>query len=281
VTTVQRILRFDRVVGDLGRAVAFYRDALGFSVVAHGPLDASTTALLAAGEAMEAQIRLGAQDIGLVQFAAPPLPPPPNSRSNDLWFQHLAIVVSDMGAAYAHLRNHSGWSAITMGGPRTLPPQDGAVIAFKFRDPDGHPLELIWYPHPTGAENWQRFRGDGLFLGIAHSAMAISCRPTSLRFYRSLGLRVTARSLNAGPAQAQLDGLPRARVRVTALRPRDNASPGLELLRYARPGRVMPRTSTDDEITDWVVGEAASGSASDSQLFRDPDGHRIIVLPRV
>ncbi|WP_449419736.1 VOC family protein [Phormidium nigroviride] len=28
-----------------------------------------------------------------------------SSRSNDLWFQHLAIAVSDMDRAYAHLRS--------------------------------------------------------------------------------------------------------------------------------------------------------------------------------
>ena len=29
---------------------------------------------------------------------------PDDSRSNDRWFQHVAIVVSDMGRAYAALR---------------------------------------------------------------------------------------------------------------------------------------------------------------------------------
>ena len=53
--------------------------------------------------AEEVVMRLGAQDIALVRFAAQGRPYPRDSRSDDLWFQHLAIVVSDMDVAYAHL----------------------------------------------------------------------------------------------------------------------------------------------------------------------------------
>src|ERR1700691_6230656 len=88
----QRVLRISRVVADLGRAEAFYRDALGFRTIAQGRLGD--------GGAAEIAMRLGAEEIALVRFAAPCRPYPPDSRSDDLWFQHLAIAVNDMDAAY-------------------------------------------------------------------------------------------------------------------------------------------------------------------------------------
>ena len=41
-------------------------------------------------------MRLGTQDIALVRFTVPGRPYPRDSRSDDLWFQHLAIVVDDL-----------------------------------------------------------------------------------------------------------------------------------------------------------------------------------------
>ena len=99
-------------------------------------------------------MRLGDQEIALVRFSARGRPYPPGSRSDDLWFQHLAIVVSNMDAAYAHLSSHPGWRPVSEGGPQLLPPMNGAVRAFKFRDPDGHPLELIWFPPDQGRSVW-------------------------------------------------------------------------------------------------------------------------------
>ena len=65
-------------------------------------------------------------------------------------------------------------------------------------------------------------------------------------FYRALGLRVRARSLNHGPAQSRLDGLADARVQVTALRPFPVRRPGVELLAYHPPGRRAARGPADD-----------------------------------
>jgi catechol 2,3-dioxygenase-like lactoylglutathione lyase family enzyme len=140
----ERILRISRVVSDLDRAEAFYRDGLGFRVIARGRSDQGTLAALGAGDigAVEVVMRLGAQDIALVQFARRGRRYPRDSRSDDLWFQHLAIVVNDMDLAYAHLSSHAGWCPISEGGPQLLPPSNGAMRAFKFRDPDRHPLEL-------------------------------------------------------------------------------------------------------------------------------------------
>lgn len=276
----QRILWISRVVSDLGRAEAFYRDGLGFRAVARGRSGKATLAALGLGDAdaEEVVMRLGAQDIALVRFAAPGRPYPRDSRSDDLWFQHLAIVVNDMDAAYARLCAHPGWRPISEDGPQLLPPSNGAVRAFKFRDPDGHPLELIWFPPGHSRALWHQGASAAPFLGIDHSALSVASTRRSLRFYRALGLRVGDRSLNRGSAQARLDGLPDARVRVTGLRPASATGPGLELLGYHPPGRPARMTRPTDLATDWVTLAVRPSPGGAPCAVRDPDGHFLVLV---
>ncbi len=264
-----RIVRISRVVADLDRALAFYCDGLGFRPVSRGPLDPAVSALLGLPgvAAEEAVLHLGDEEIALVRFDPPGAPYPPDSRSNDLWFQHLAIVVDDMAAAWRQLAGQSP-RPISTDGPERLPLRNGAVTAVKFRDPDGHPLELIQFPPGGGRPVWQRAAGAGP-LGIDHSAMAVASTARSLRFYRRLGFRVAARSWNDSPAQSRLDGLPGARVRVTGLRFPSPAGPGLELLRYMPPGRPAPFVPANALLTDWITLSGAGPAG----LLRDPDGH--------
>jgi len=285
----QRIVRISRVVSDLDRAEGFYSAALGFRGVSRAPVDAALLRALGAERttASEVVMRLGSEEIALVQFAAPSRPYAANSRSNDLWFQHLAIVVSDMDAAYARLSANGAWQPISTGGPQTLPPSNGAVRAFKFRDPDGHPLELLWLPPGRGRSVWhepQRSANAALFLGIDHSALSVASTRHSLAFYGSLGMRRAEQSTNRGPAQARLDGLADARVRVTGLRPGSAAGPGLELLAYRPPGRAIGPASVTDLSTDWVTVAAlpirvrAATAVIAPRVIADPDGHRLLFM---
>ena len=213
----------------------------------------------------------------MVQISPPGRPFPLDSCSNDLWFQHLAIVVDDMDAACRHLDACGGWRPVSDGGPQRLPPTNGNVRAFKFRDPDGHPLELIWFPPGTGRAAWHGPALRPLFLGIDHSAIAVSSTARSLRFYRALGLRPRSRSWNHGPAQSRLDGLPGARLRVTSLRPAGETGPGLELLRYVPPGRTDPGRQSADAATDWVTLAVPRGPGATVRMVRDPDGHMLLL----
>jgi catechol 2,3-dioxygenase-like lactoylglutathione lyase family enzyme len=277
VSEVVRVQRVSRVVADLDRAAAFYVDGLGFAMVARRRCDTATTAALGiAGDADEAVLRLGEQDIALVRCAVPGRAYPADSRSDDLWFQHLAIVVADIDRAHAHLAGCSGWTAISTGGPQTLPPANGGVRAFKFRDRDSHPLELIWFPPGQGRPVWQGRPADRLFLGIDHSALAVSADDSSLRFYGGLGFRTSSQSLNHGPAQDRLDGLTGCRLRVSGLRPDSTEGMGLELLAYQPPGRPAAAASACDIVTDWVTLEVRPPPAQPVAL-RDPDGHRLLL----
>jgi catechol 2,3-dioxygenase-like lactoylglutathione lyase family enzyme len=276
---VERILRVSRVVSDLDRAEAFYRDGLQFHTMTRGRSDMATLAALGCADADAAEVvmRLGAQDIALVCFARQGRPYPRDSRSDDLWFQHLAIVVNDMDLAYAHLSSRAGWRPISEDGPQLLPPSNGAVRAFKFRDPDGHPLELIWFPPGQGRAVWRNGASAAPFLGIDHSALSVASTSRSLAFYDALGLRVSERSVNRGPAQERLDGLPSARVRVTGLRPVLAASPGLELLCYRPSGRAVGMVFPNDLVTDWTTLAVRPPPGDSSYAMQDPDGHRLVL----
>jgi len=267
-------------VDDVERSVAFFTDVLGFAragdVTATGPAD-ETRWRLSGVQARIARLRLGTEEIQLVGFTTPKgRPVPADGRSNDLWFQHLAIVVSDMAAAHARLVAH-GVRAVSTA-PQTLPPSNVAaagIAAFYFQDPDGHTLELIQYPPGKGDARWQDAAGR-LFLGIDHTAIAVSDTDASLAFYRDrLGLAVVAESLNEGVEQERLTGVPGARVRITSLRA-PAGPPGVELLEYRAPrtGRRLPAVAAVNDLVHWNTTIDIPGYRGGA-LVRDPDGHAI------
>lgn len=202
-----RLLRIGLTVRDLAAAVRFYTDALGFGCVAQArAADPAVVTLLGACAIRSTLLRRGDQILELAAFDPPGAGYPPGSRSNDLWFQHCALVTADIDTAYVRL-NRYPHSAISRNGPQTLP--DGS-IAFKFRDPEGHPLELIQLPHPDAETA----------AGIDHSAIVVANVDRSVAFYADvLNMRVRARQVNRGPAQDNLDALVGTQVDVVALAP--------------------------------------------------------------
>ncbi|SEJ42909.1 VOC family protein [Frateuria terrea] len=293
-----RVLRLDRVsrnVADLERAVAFYCEALGFQLLVQSRIGAPAWGELMGvpgARARTARLRLGAQELELAAFDPPGRAYPAQANAADLCFQHLAIVVSDMAAAYAQLGRYAV-GPISQGGPQTLPPDTGNVSAFKFRDPEGHPLELIHFPTGVGAPCWQH--APGLFLGIDHSAIAVADAGASLAFYASMGWQVAGRSRNRGPAQDRLDGLRGVDVDVIGLEPAQGGPPHLELLGYRVPqGRsLQPPAASNDLAADRLVlavedlpallaGLPGDGylhqlDGRDAAFLRDPSGHRLLL----
>src|SRR5437762_6087210 len=188
------------------------------------------------------RMQLGNEYVDLTQYLAPPgRPIPADSRSNDLWFQHIAIVVRDMDQAFDKLRALKVQFVST--GPQTLPAAIKAVAgikAFYFRDPDQHNIELIYFP-PGKVDPRCQEKTDKLFLGIDHTAIGISNTDASLKFYRDLlGLRKAGESENFGTEQEHLNQVFGAHLRITGMRA--SAGPGVEFLEYLTPrdGRTRP-----------------------------------------
>jgi catechol 2,3-dioxygenase-like lactoylglutathione lyase family enzyme len=228
-------------VSDAAALSAFYQSAAGFHVVHESDGACSSPS-------RSVTLRLGRETIILNEFRRPGRPVPADSCSHDLWFQHLAIVVSDIRVACDRLNRHG--IRHTSPAPQRLPawnPNAGGIQASYFRDPDGHPLELISFPPDKGDARWQSTKG--LFLGIDHTAITVSSTESALRFYRdSLGLDVRGASENFGLEQERLSGVPGARVRITSLR--GAAGPGLEFLHYLAPanGRATPADTQPEDL---------------------------------
>src|SRR6185312_14500305 len=118
------------------------------------------------------RLRLGDEYLQLTQYLSPVgRAAPVDARSNDRWFQHVAVIVSDMDSAYARLRR-VGVTEVSAG-PQLLPktiPNAAGIRAFYFKDPDGHPLEVLQFPPDKGDPKWHTPNGR-LFLGIDHTAI--------------------------------------------------------------------------------------------------------------
>ena len=299
-------------VSDMDRAVEFY-SALTFQKVSDVEVLGDEFEHLEGvfGARMRiVRMQLGNEYLDLTQYLAPPgRPIPADSRSNDLWFQHAAIVVRDMDQAFEKLRALKVQFVST--GPQTLPASIKAaagIKAFYFRDPDQHNLEIIYFPPGKGDPRWHE-KTDKLFLGIDHTAIGISNTDASLKFYRDLlGLRKVGESENFGTEQEHLNQVFRAHLRITGMRA--NAGPGIEFLEYLTPrdGRSQPADVHANDIVHWqtmivtndvdllaeklrdghvsfvspgvVMMPKHKVGFSKGALISDPDGHSLLLIQR-
>ncbi|MGH6975817.1 MAG: VOC family protein [Stellaceae bacterium] len=280
---IDRLARFRLTTADANSAAQFYEAAFGCRRIATDRLASPDFERLmdVTGGADRVTLGLGREIIELVQFEIPGEPYPRAASSSNLIFQHFAIVVADMPRAFQRLSTVAGWMPISKGGPQCLPASSGGVTAFKFRDPEGHPLELLAFPQ-GGSSNWPAVSPDETCLGIDHSAISVSDSAISVMFYENLGLGVSARSFNHDSAQERLDDVPGAQVDVTALAPR-RPTPHLELLHYrTAQQRPTPIRKANDIASTYLVFEFSRASnAADGHVgvrsMRDPDGHALLI----
>ncbi|HMO38763.1 MAG TPA: VOC family protein [Saprospiraceae bacterium] len=301
--TAQELARVGITVSNLEQAIQFYENVLSFKHTGSYQLNkASTKSLFGTkGIVKIATLQLGDEAIELLEFSNAGRPVPADSRSSDLWFQHIAIVVADMEAAFQHLRRAKVQFVSTA--PQVLPeylPAAAGIEAFYFRDPDGHNLELIHFPKGKGNEKWQ-LPTDQLFLGIDHTAIGIQDTDESTRFYQNLlGLKVAGHSENYGTEQEHLNQVFGAHLIITGLQAQQGF--GLEFLQYLAPpgGRPYPAGSKANDRWHWhttifvphtdarttqAQGKKAATVFThptwgevNASLIRDPDGHAVLMM---
>src|SRR5437867_8792563 len=299
-------------VSDMDRAVEFY-SALTFRKISDVEVFGDEFEHLEGvfGARMRiVRMQLGKEYLDLTQYLAPPgRPIPLDSRSNDLWFQHIALVVRNMDQAFDKLRALKVQFVST--GPQTLPPSIKAaagIKAFYFRDPDQHNLEIIYFPPGKGDPRWQE-KTDKIFLGIDHTAIGISNTDPSLKFYRDLlELRKAGESENFGAEQEHLNQVFGAHLRITGMRA--SSGPGIEFLEYLTPrdGRTRPADVHANDIVHWQTMIATDDVDAFAQRLRqahvnfispgviampkdkigfskgalvsDPDGHSVLLVQK-
>jgi len=286
------------VCGEPDRSAQFYEAAFGFvQTGAASIVEPAFAKLIGIRDALARVItlQLGEEEIELVGIQPPGKSYPRAVSGPNPVFQHCAIVVSDMAPAYGRLSALAGWETISTDGPQSLPTSSGGVTAYKFRDPDGHPLELIAFARDATPAKWRKSSTSG-FLGIDHSAISIADTERSVQFYERLGLRRMAGSINSGPEQDKLDDVVGALVEVTALAPPRFSTPHVELLCYragfgrdsAPPGTNdiaatrLVLTAGNNEILGAFCAQSPNAILSGPTRFengtlramlRDPDGH--------
>jgi catechol 2,3-dioxygenase-like lactoylglutathione lyase family enzyme len=298
-------------VENMDRAVDFYTRVLTFEKVSDVEVAGPEFELLEGvfgARARVVRLRLGEETIELTEYLAPKgRPMPADIRPNDRAFQHAAIIVSDIDAAYKRLRQYNVEHAST--GPQRLPDWNrnaGGIFAFYFRDPDRHFLEILQFPSDKGLEKWHR--RDRLFLGIDHTAIVVADTDRSLKLYRdALQMKVVGESENYDTEQEHLNNVFGARLRITAIRAVEG--PGIELLEYLAPGDGRPAADIRaNDVAHWqttliadtparvndllrqrifslvspnvVTLPAETLSIRAGILLRDPDGHGLRVASR-
>lgn len=313
---MQNILSLDSVgmtVAEMERSIEFFTQVLSFEKI----LDIEVSGRdydhlqgLAGVNMRVVRLQLGEEMLELTEYLHPKgRPIPTDSRSCDLWFEHIAIVVSDMEQAYRQLQGNVQPVSTQ---PQQIPAWNQAaagVQAFKFRDWEGHNLELLHFPPDKGNPKWQP-PNDRLFLGIDHTAIAISNTESSTHFYDDLlGLKLAGQSLNYGPEQDRLDRLKDARVLITSHQPTSGL--GIEFLNYLQPtdARPIPLDTQSNDLIHWQIRMVVSDAAalaqrlqaagvrfvssglvllSDNKLgfnrgfqILDPDGHAIQIVEAI
>ena len=302
--TAKSVEAIGMTVSDADRSIEFYSHVLHFTKISDTEVYGENVERLKGVFGVRARIvrmRLGEEQIELTEYLAPRgRSIQEDSRSNDRWFQHIAIVVRDMDEAYAWLRRNKVQHASS--GPQTLPtwnPNAAGIRAFYFKDPDGHNLEILQFPIGKGDPKWHR-PGNDLFMGIDHTAIVVADTDRSLAFYRDrLAMHIVGESENYGTEQEHLNNVAGARLRITSLHAM--SGPGVELLEYLAPrdGRAAPGDIHSNDLAHWetliraknvseqwqrlrlsiplvssdVEELAASTGTVKEFLLKDPDGH--------
>jgi catechol 2,3-dioxygenase-like lactoylglutathione lyase family enzyme len=309
--------------GDAEAAATFFEECLGFqrqgetSILFGGPY-AELVGLPGARFRLQ-RLVIGAELFEITEVLDPGpgarvgLPIPADSRSNDRWFQHSCLVVNSMEAALAALQPAfaSGRIQPISSAPQRLPDWNtdaAGIVAYKFLDPEGHPLELLQFPPDKGDTRWHA-QAPGPLLGIDHSAIGIADTAASCRFYRELlGLSAGGGGVNSGPEQDGLDGLVGTQVHITGHR--CPTGTGVECLDYREPtgGRSMAADQGIQDLAHWQLrlrvadleaiagrvdqfggrlispgivelgNQAAIIGAGRALQLADPDGHQLQLL---
>ncbi len=313
-TAVSHIESVGFTVSEMERAIDFYTRILPFKKISETEISGTNIENLngvSGAKIRVGRLQLGNEFIELSEYLTPSgRPVPATSRNNDRWFQHIAIVVSDIDKAFQMLRPNINYSSPA---PQILPvylKQVAGIKAFYFKDCDNHILELIEFPPDKISRKWRELSKNRteIFLGIDHTAIVVEDTQKSLEFYRdTMKMKISGESENYGTEQEYLTGVCGARVKITSLQTSPEGI-GVELLQYRSPtdGKPFPQNTQSNDLWHWQTSfgskklndaaaiierrnidfisdgivnlETESSAFKKGLLIRDPDGHAVRIV---
>jgi catechol 2,3-dioxygenase-like lactoylglutathione lyase family enzyme len=300
-------------VKDMNRSVKFYSDVLGFKPISdkefHGEDWEQLTGVFGL-HIRVVRMQLGEEFIELTDYLTTGgRTIPEDQHSNDLSFQHIAIVVSDMDKAFQQVKKYNVEFVSTA--PQTLPatiPAAAGIKAFYFHDLDNHNLELIYFPKGKGQSKWQNSNSK-IFLGIDHTAIGVSNTEKSHHFYTGLlGIEYKGESFNKGTEQEHLNNVESASLHITGHRAANGI--GVEFLEYLvpGPGKLYPADTRADDLWFWqtiiyvdnaeavfkklkeagvafiskqIIHQHINNKHTQSFIVKDPDGHAVKIMQQL
>ncbi len=276
---VKKVEMVVMTVKNMDRSIQFYTKVLHFVKVS----DVRDDSIQKRAWTRKVKMQLGEEAIQLTEFH--PFrgrPIPKDMKSNDLYFQHIAIVVSDMDKAYSILKENM--TEHISAKPETIPKSNvnaAGIKAFYFYDLDHHDLELIYFPKGKGQPRWQDST-DKIFLGIDHTAIAIKNTKESLHFYRDiLGIEPKGESWNQGMEQMELSRVKGASLHITGLKAIGGGT-GIEFLEYLNPGpgKPYPLNTQMRDIWYWQIDLLGENLNKLYQKLDSAQAHFLIKLTK-
>ena len=274
---VTRIESIGFTVSDLNRAIDFYTNILSFEKIFEtetGGVEVENLTGVCGAKIRVVRLRLNNEILELTEYQnSQGRAIPTTSHSNDYWFQHLAIVVSDIEKAFQNLRRHK--VRFVSNAPQTLPEylkQAAGIKAFYFQDNDCHNLELVEFPPDKISGKWRELskNENELFLGIDHTAIVVEVTEKSLEFYCGcLQMKISGESENYGTEQENLTNVRDARVRITSLET-PQAGIGVELLQYLSPtdGKAFPKDTQPNDLWHWQTSFKTAAIDDSKRILR-------------
>lgn len=256
---------FSPIVQNLDKAVAFYRDGLGFNVQGQ-PSDATTNAELRNMFGLpDAKIRWviarppgmtsGVEIVEISDAGGRPL----SRRMQDPGATTLLVMVRDLDSVFARLKT-LGAPAVTVGGaPVSVPMGNGSMgRLLMVKDPDGHFVEVVQPGELPAAQS----ATPPNFIEV-RVRLTVADVPRSMRlFHDALGLEVMNESQFSDTVAGAL-GVPGARYRFGMMRV---PTSGLvfEVIEFAGVerqtvlGRIQDPGSTRMQLRVRAMGEATA-----------------------
>lgn len=129
-------------VSDLDRSLRFYRDGLGFAMLAQFHLTRPIAEVDPPVDVISQFIRLGGLTLELLAYDSPGVFGVPHHRRNQLGLTHLSFIVDDVEARARDLETVGG----TILEDTRNPAEDSSVRILFVADPDGNRVELMSFP---------------------------------------------------------------------------------------------------------------------------------------